>query len=107
MSLTYDGYELLELFCSEPNIIDKDAEIFTYNFEDKHGFLFKLYFSVYDERATVRLENKDLENPVFDIELSNVKKIKADSEKLSIYLREDKEVRIYFKPSFTLDIDLP
>lgn len=108
MYINYNEYELLELFCSEPNVIDKNAGIFLYNTKDKFGFKFALYFSIYDKQVTIRLSHNDLANPIFDISLNDVGKIGADSERLCIYRKSNNPiVVVYFKPSFTLAIELP
>lgn len=108
MYINYDEYELLELFCSDPNVIDKDAGIFLYDTKDKFGFKFTLYFSIYDRQVAIRLSHNDLINPIFDIALTDVEKIEADSEKLSIYRKSHNlKVVVYFKPNFTLAIELP
>ncbi|MDP4095828.1 hypothetical protein OIN60_03360 [Paenibacillus sp. P96] len=108
MAIKYDEYLLLELFCSEPIIIDADAEIYSYRIKDKIGFELTLYFSVYDQFATARLEYKGKDRPIFEVELNNVQEIKADKEKLSFFRQDTNEpvFQIMILPSFMLDLNL-
>lgn len=108
MAIKYDEYLLLELFCSEPLIIDAEAEIYKYQIKDKLGFELILYFSVYDQYATARLEHKGIDKPIFEVELKNVQEIRADKEKLSFFRQESNEpvFQVMILPSFMLDLSL-
>lgn len=108
MAIKYDEYLLLELFCSEPIIIDAEAEIYKYQIQDKIGFELTLYFSVYDQYATVRLEYRGIVKPIFEVELKNVQEIRADKEKLSFFRQKGNEpvFQIIILPSFMLDLSL-
>jgi hypothetical protein len=108
VAIKYDEYLLLELFCSEPIIIDVEAEIYKYQFKDKVGFELTLYFSVYDQYATARLEHNGMERPIFEVELKNVQEIRADKEKLSFFRQENNEpvFQVMILPSFMLDLSL-
>ncbi|MCY7478755.1 hypothetical protein [Paenibacillus larvae] len=105
MAIKYNAHSILELFNSEPIVIDSEAEIYKYQINDKAGFELILYFSVYDQNVTVRLEHKGLENPIFDVEIKNVKEIKADREKLVFFKQEKYEpaIQVIISPSFMLD----
>ncbi|OYD07408.1 hypothetical protein [Paludifilum halophilum] len=101
----YDEYELLELFCSEPKVIDQEVGIYEYQMSSETGHTFTLYFSIHEETVIITLSHNKLMNPIFDISLKEVEKIKADSEKL-VFTRNDKPtVMMYVKPSFTLEIE--
>lgn len=105
MVIKYDEYALLELFCSEPIVIERDAEIFQYQKNDSFGFKLTIYFSAYDQSATVSLEHEHLERPLYDIALKHVTAIRANKNKLSIYLsNEEKVIEISFEPNFIMDI---
>ncbi|UFJ41429.1 hypothetical protein LOK74_02515 [Brevibacillus humidisoli] len=108
MSIKFDEYLLLELFESEPIIIDSEAEIYKYQKKDNIGLAIILYFSVYDQYATVRLEHKDIIKPLFEVEINNLRLIDADNEKISLFKQESKEpaIQIIISPSFMLDISL-
>ncbi|GAC43357.1 hypothetical protein [Paenibacillus popilliae] len=107
MSIRFDEYKLLEIFCNEPKILVEEAEIYLYSTGYVKDFLFELYFSTFDEHVSVRLEHKHLVNPIFDIGLDNISTIRCDEEKIELCRDEENPVlRIYMKPSVTLDIDL-
>lgn len=106
MFIKYNGFDLLELFCNEPKIIDEDAEIFRYELEDDFGFKLSMYISKYDQNVVLRLENQKYFNPIFDIDLKKVERIEKDGEKLSVYRSEiPKRMIVYFKPNFRLELD--
>ncbi|MBI6871804.1 hypothetical protein [Clostridium aciditolerans] len=106
MSIFYDKYSLLNLFCDEPVFIDKEAKILTYTYEDNFGFKFILHFSTFEEYVSITLSYNNMTNPIFDILLSNVEKIDADNEKLIIYVRDnDKKISVYLKPNISLSFD--
>ncbi len=48
------------------------------------GFEIAFSFSVYDQYATIRLDNKQLQNPLYDIEIQNVEEIRVENAKLLI-----------------------
>lgn len=104
MFIKYDEYELLELFASEPMVIDdKETGIFIYNIEDSHGFKLSMYVSIYEYICSISLTHKDLEKPVFDIGLNGVKDIKGKNDRLVIQQKGNaQDVVIYFKPNFAL-----
>ncbi|MCI1696856.1 hypothetical protein [Aneurinibacillus aneurinilyticus] len=107
MSIRFDEYKLLELFGNEPKVIDEEAEIYVYSTGYVDEFLFELYFSTYDERVSVRLEYKNLSNPIFEVGLDNISRIICDEEKIEFCRDiENPVLRIYIRPSVTLDIDL-
>lgn len=106
MSIFYDKYSLLNLFCDEPVFIDKESKILTYTYEDNLGFKFILHFSTFEEYVSITLSYNNMTNPIFDILLSNVEKIDADNEKLIIYVRDnDKRISVYLKPNISLSFD--
>ncbi|MBD1372160.1 hypothetical protein IC620_07265 [Hazenella sp. IB182357] len=104
MCIEYDEYNLLELFCSEPLIIDEEARIYRYETIDAVGFIFTLSFWGYEKNAFIRLEYQNLVNPIYDLQFKNVTRLKVDDEKLTIYQDEQAKVRVYFKPNFTLEL---
>lgn len=107
MSIIFDEYGLLELFCNEPKVIDDQAQIFLYDSCDGSGFRLSLYFSAYDRNATVSLEWNDLPNPIFDVGLEEVHSINTLNDILTIKFGElKKELKVAFKPNFSLDIDV-
>ncbi|SDC97511.1 hypothetical protein SAMN04488112_1255 [Melghirimyces thermohalophilus] len=108
MSIKYNEYLLLELFNSEPLIIDREAEIYKYQIKGEMGFELTLYFSVYDQYATVRLGCKELKKPIFEVDMENVVEIRAGKEKISFFKQESQEpvFQVRISPSFMLDISL-
>jgi len=102
-----DKYELLELFQCEPNVIDEDAEIYVYTSINKNGFKFELYLSIYDMNASITLYHNELTVPIFDIGVSDVRKIEAFANKLSIYSSEDDNpiAVIFFESNFRLELN--
>ena len=110
MSNLFNDYELLELFGSEPKIVDEEAKIFQYLAQDNYGFSLTLFISVFEEYIVLRLEHESLTNPIFDIEIKDIIKIKGNGEKIIFVYKADgigeKNAKIYFKPNFTLDVDL-
>lgn len=106
MFIKYDKYDLLEIFESEPVVIDKDALIFKYQIENTLGFNFSLYFSAYDRSAVITLKYNSIANPIFDIDINKITEIVAINEKLIINCENHKVIAVLFKPNFSLDIDL-
>lgn len=106
MSIIFDEYGLLELFCNEPNVIDEQAQIFLYDSVDRFGFRLSLYFSAYDKNATVSLRCNNMPNPIFDIGVEEVHSITTLNSILTIIFGESKrELNVAFTPNFSLDID--
>lgn len=103
--IRYDEYELLELFCGFPNTIDEEAEILDYRYTDSYGFSLSLYLSAYDEEALVILEHDKFIKPIFSLDLNEVRTIKGTPDKL-VLVTINKEILVYFKPNFSLSINL-
>lgn len=104
MFIKYDEFELLELFANEPIEIDgKDAGIFVYKSDDKNGFQFTMYISVYEKLCCLTLKQKNLQKPIFDFEIHNVEQI-ATKENAVLIKQEGKEeaVKVNFAPNFSL-----
>lgn len=107
MSIEFDEYQLIELFESEPTIIDKEAEIYQYQLKDKLGLELFLYFSVYDQYVAIRLEHRELGIPIYDVEVKNVEEIRADNVKLLVIKQnQDQVAEIMLKPNFNLGLSL-
>ncbi|KMY31474.1 hypothetical protein ACZ11_04350 [Lysinibacillus xylanilyticus] len=106
MALKYNEYLLLELFNSEPILIDKEAEIYKYKMQDPLGLEIAFSFSAYDQYATIRLDHKQLQNPLYDIEIHNVEEIRVENAKLLIIKQKNKEAVIEVKvtPNFMIDL---
>ncbi len=107
MFIKYDEYELLELFTSEPAVInEKEAGVFLYTQEDTHGFKLSMYMSIYEYVCSISLNHKDLSKPIFDIGLNEVKCIKAKKDRLIIQQNgKEQDVIIYFKPNYALTFE--
>ncbi|MEK4171447.1 hypothetical protein MHI22_07740 [Lysinibacillus sp. FSL L8-0312] len=106
MAIKYDEYLLLEIFNSEPIIIDKEAEIYKYKMQDSLGLEIAFSFSVYDQYVTIRLDNKQLQNPLYDIEIQDVEEIRVENVKLLIIKQQNKEpaIEIKVKPNFMINL---
>lgn len=106
MYTIYDKYQLLELFESEPKVMDENAEIYLYSTLNKYGFKLDLYLSTYDMNVVITLKYKEINYPIFDISLSEVTKVDVSYKKLSVYKNNgiDPVVVISFEPNFRLYI---
>jgi hypothetical protein len=105
MFIKYNSHDLLSLFCNEPKIIEKDAEIFEYSKEDEFGFKLIFYISVYDNFASIMLEHKNYKKPIFDIGISNISEIDVDYNLLRIIDQNSKSLfNVYFQPNFRIAI---
>jgi hypothetical protein len=101
-----DKYELLELFESEPKIIDEEAGEHEYKKEDAFGFTLKMIIFLYDEFCGLTLNHKDLKYPIFDLGFDNINRIKCKDDKLIIQQANNtKNVVVYFKPNYTLKFE--
>jgi hypothetical protein len=104
--IEYQEYELLELFESEPIVINKDACIYTYKHTDKFEFRLELYFSAYDQCYSISLWYKNFANSLFDIGFNNVKKIVCQKDKLIIEQEnKEKDAVVYFTPTYTFTFE--
>ncbi len=107
MFIKYNGYDLLELFCNEPRIINNEADIFSYTAEDAFGFKFCMYVSIYDRNVVLQLDHHNYTEPIFYLDLKDVEKLEGEKEKLLIYREKiAKPIVVYFKPNFQLGIDV-
>ncbi len=106
MAIKYDEYLLLELFNSEPIIIDKEAEIYKHKMQGPLGLEISFSFSVYDQYATIRLDHNQLQNPIYDIEIQNVEEIRVENAKLLVIKQQSKEpvIEIKVTPNFMIDL---
>lgn len=103
-----DQYDLLELFESEPKIIDEQICIYEYKKQDSHGFIFTMYLNYYDEFCSLTLEHKNLKTPIFDLRYNNVNNIEAKNDNLVInQTNKYQKIVIYFKPNYTLSFEEP
>lgn len=106
MAIKYDEYLLLEIFNSEPIIIDKEAEIYKYKMQGPLGLEIAFSFSVYDQYVTIRLDNKHLQNSLYDIEIQNVEELRVENAKLLIIKQQSKEpvIEVTVTPNFMIDL---
>ena len=97
-----DKYELLELFESEPKIIDEEAGEYEYKKEDVFGFTLEMAIFLYDAHCSLTLKHKALKYPIFDLGFDKIDYIKCKDEKLFIHQAgSKKDVVVYFKPNYT------
>lgn len=106
MAIKYDEFLLLELFNSEPIIIDREAEIYKYQIQGSLGLELAVSFSVYDQYVTIRLDHFQLQNPLYDIDIQNVEEIKVENSKLIVIKQQSKEpvIEVKFTPNFMIDL---
>ena len=98
-----DKYELLELFESEPKIIDNDAGIYSYQKTDIHEFTLAMTIFLYDNFCSLTLKHKDLKYPLFELGFDKIDCIKCKDDKLIIQQSNmSKNVVVYFKPNYFL-----
>ncbi|WP_047982070.1 hypothetical protein [Ornithinibacillus contaminans] len=108
MAINYDEYLLLELFNSEPIIIDREAEIYKYQMQGSQGLELAFSFSVYDQYVTIRLNHDQLQNPLYDIEIQNVGEIRVEKSKLIVLKQQSKEqvIEVEVTPNFMIDLSI-
>ncbi|MCX7568412.1 hypothetical protein OS242_00300 [Tumebacillus sp. DT12] len=92
-SIDYDYYRLLEIFESEPRVLDEEVEIYQYAKTDRFGFTLSLHLSRLEDTAIVTLEHRDLPGALFDhIEHGVVKLVCADDDSLHFFRERDLHV---------------
>ncbi|BCB02174.1 hypothetical protein [Bacillus sp. KH172YL63] len=108
MAIKYNEYLMLELFNSEPIIIDREAEIYKYQMQGFLGLELAFSFSVYDQYVTIRLDHNQLQNPLYDIEIQNVEEIRVEKSKLIVLKQQSKEpvIELNITPNFMLDLSI-
>jgi hypothetical protein len=67
MSVEYEDYELLELFCMEPIISYQNTkgEQHRYIWIDKYGVEVQFVLYPYDEKCSIELRYENFENRIF------------------------------------------
>lgn len=63
---------MIEIFESEPHVLDEEADIFKYSRTDRFGFTLSLYLSAFEESTVVTLKHRDLSQALFDHILQDV-----------------------------------
>ena len=100
--IEYQEYELLELFESDPVVIDEGACIYRYRRTDKFGFCLKFYFSAYNQNCAISLWYKNFANPIFDIGFDKITSIICKKDKLILEQEnQEEDAVVYFKPTYT------
>lgn len=106
MFIKYNGYDLLELFCQEPKIINDEADIFSYKTEDSFGLSLYMYVSTYDKNVLLQLEHKNYKKPIISLDLYEVERLHKEEERLKIIrAHSQKLVTVYFKPDLRLEVE--
>jgi hypothetical protein len=101
-----DKYELLELFESEPRVIDEEAGMYEYKKEDAFGFTLKMTIFLYDGFCSLTLRYKNFEIPIFDLGFDKIDCIKCKEDKLIIQQSNNpKNVVVHFKPNYFLRLE--
>ncbi|MFD1425588.1 hypothetical protein JOD24_000257 [Kroppenstedtia sanguinis] len=104
--IKYDEYELLELFESEPiPLNDEEAGMFFYIQKDKNGFKVIMYISIYENSCELSVSHENLEKPIFQLELHEVKSIKGKEDRLIITRKGKENIVFFFKPNYSLEWD--
>jgi|GEM_PF-3908681 hypothetical protein len=110
MKIEYDRYELFLLFENE-KILNIDAEIMEYSFSDQ-DFTFVLYFSPYEEFASISLKYAQWDESIYTIDMNNITKIglkdfAKDWKKLCFYRNNSIEpVLSLSQPSIYLEYEI-
>lgn len=101
--MRYREHDLLELFESEPNIIDEEAGIYIYKRTNEYGFTFVFYFSMCEGRCIITLMYQNFINPIYDMVFDDVQEIECSEERLIIKQKNKTEsIIVYFKPNYSL-----
>ncbi|MFC4597666.1 hypothetical protein [Cohnella hongkongensis] len=102
MFTSYNEYELLEIFESEPVAIgESEAGMFICRKEDAFGFKLTMTVSIYERECLLALTYPNLKAPIFDLKLVEVQKISTKNAVLNIDYCE-KTISIRFNPSFSV-----
>lgn len=114
--MEYDEYRLLEIFESEPRVLDDEVGIYKYGRTDRFGFTLTLLVSGLEHYAVVTLEHRDLTHSLFDHSLHDVVKLVCkDDDSLHFYRDRDLQVAnpglapepvltVLTKPHFRIEI---
>ncbi|PJZ01342.1 hypothetical protein CPT06_04550 [Bacillus vallismortis] len=96
MFTTYNEYDLLELFDSEPVSVSSDplAEVFMYSIQDMKGFKLILTMDVYALKCNLSLTFNEL--IVLESKLVNVTQLKRCNSDLFIYIHNEPKVKVKF-----------
>ncbi|UQZ47912.1 hypothetical protein M1D69_01120 [Bacillus sp. PK3-037] len=97
MFTTYNEYDLLELFESEPISVSSDplAEVFMYSIQDMKGYKLILTMDVYALECNLSLAFNEL--LVFESKFKNVTQLKRCNSDLFIYIHNEPKVKVIFK----------
>ncbi|PRP50813.1 hypothetical protein C7B63_10390 [Bacillus halotolerans] len=97
MFTTYNEYDLLELFESEPISVSSDplAEVFMYSIQDMKGFKLILTIDVYALECNLSLAFNEL--LVFESKFVNVTQLNRCNSELFIYIHNKPKVKVIFK----------
>lgn len=89
-SIDYDYYRLIEIFESEPRVLDEEVHIFQFSKADRFGFTLSLHLSALEDTAIVTLMHRDLPYALFDHILHDVVKLVCkDDDSLRFYRAHD------------------
>ncbi len=96
MSVEYEDYELLDLFCMEPIISYENTkeEEHRYIWVDKYGVEIQFVLYPYEEKCSIELRYGNLENRIFYTELNDVKKLIKSGNKMHIVHNNEEIVSI-------------
>ena len=96
MSVEYEDYELLDLFCMEPIISYQNTkgEQHRYIWIDKYGVEIQFVLCPYEEKCSIELRYENLGNRIFYTELNDVKKLIKDGNKMQIVHSNEEKVSI-------------
>ncbi len=108
----FGRYNLIELFGTLPQVIDEQAETYSYKSDENEGLRQILTFSQQENWAQLKLKYSESEKPIYDIKFEPVTAIEANPEKgyFTISLLESgikKTVKCTLKPSFSFSLSLP
>lgn len=100
MSIKYDRIDFLE-FLDEENIVDQKNNSVEYIITYENGERLVLRLFLNDEKATMKLYEKDIEQPLFDVDIHEIKKITCDKSLIRFY---KDAVNWYAEPFFKVVI---
>lgn len=108
MSIEYDYYALLELFCEEPQILDNDSTMYLFSKKNNEGYCFILFFDVVGSKAFISLSHDSLLTRIYEIQCERVVAIQVYLDRSgSLILKQEHTssvIQVIFKPNFILSL---
>lgn len=108
MSLIYNYFDLLELFCDEPQYINKEKTILLFTKKNNLRYLFTFIFDVTQHTAYISLSDEKLSSRLYEIRINNVSEIVCIAGKAGVLIIKRSTtqnlIQITFNPIFILKV---